>query len=192
MNRAFVLVCAALWTVPLWPQPLQPPVAIIAATSSGHSTVAHDCPEHVNPAIPRHFVTLVSGAVLCSSTQTPVSGKHTTLELTIVGVSQDYVPQVWSAVGNHAQVLHEEKVGTPVGAATLALVERTLPAASRNKTPSYEYWLVTWRPHPERTDMGLAYAIRAAIVGQPDAARQEVLDLAKTWRIEGETAAPTS
>lgn len=170
------VICVALWT------------ASLAAYSrvEGRS-LAVPCPRNVNPAFPTHSVTLPDGRVLCSSATTPVvEGKHARIELTAVAVRLDYVPHAQFVVGNHAEVLSEEKVLTAAGEATLAFVRRTPPAASSDKTPTYEYWLFVWRTYPQRKDMALAEAIRAVIVGQPAKARQEVLDLATTWQVEGE------
>lgn len=189
MSRIFLLVtCAAMWTVAIvTPLGNQAPVAA-NLNSPRQLSMDVPCPGDVSdPAIPYHTVRLPNGSVLCSGTAGPVAlGKHTRVELTTVGVRQDYAPQVEFVVGNHAEVLQKERVGTPAGEATLALVRRTPPAAAGDQRPSYEYWLVVWRSHPLRTDMALAHAIRAFIFQASEKARQEVLDLAKTWHIEGE------
>lgn len=111
-----MLGCVALWTNLFSPWTTRLAEARFPVSS---------CPGDMNPAIPNHFVTLPNGKVLCSGSPAPaVHLNHVTVELATVGVRQDYVPQIEFAVGNHAELFCQEKVATPAGEATLALVKR--------------------------------------------------------------------
>jgi hypothetical protein len=105
------------------------------------------------------------------------------LKLETLGVSKESITHVEAAIGNHAKVIRQEQVTIPLGGATLATVERSQPAASGSSAVQNEYWLVVWRPHPQRADIGLAYAIHGIFTGLPVEARGAVLVLASRWRM---------
>ncbi len=99
-----------------------------------------------------------------------------------IGIGAESDPAA-SAAGNHAKVLEREEVTIPAGRATLALVERTAPAAAGPHDPTYEYWLVVVRKYPGRDDMLVAYSLQALITGDRAAARVAILDAAENWEV---------
>lgn len=109
------------------------------------------------------------------------AGKHIRVEFSRLGVSAE--APIQSAVGNHASVVETEEIELPVGRVTLAKVERTPPAAANSDKIAYEYWLVLVRSDPERTDSKRAYVLNGSVTGELAAAREELLDIAKTWRL---------
>lgn len=112
----------------------------------------------------------------------PTALEHSTVEVQVIGVRKMGDP-VAGAIGNHAQILSREEVTIPAGRAILALVERTPPAASRERWVKHEYWLIVLRPYPQREEMLLAYALVATVTGDVRAARDELLRVARHWEI---------
>lgn len=135
-------------------------------------------------------LTLPGGTILRGGEAQPYRGRNVSLSLETVGVNAAR-PDWWvEAVGNHAEVGVPEEVTLASGQsalhpdpATLVLVKRTPPAAAGQAPATWEYWLMVPRGNPERKDLKTVYAIVAQVSGDPGAARQEVLALARGWHL---------
>ena len=131
---------------------------------------------------------LPDGRTLTAQEANGVQWEGLDLKLLTVGVGT--VDPIGSAVGNHAAVVSQEPVALSAGAATLALVERSQPAAAQatagTAAASQEYWLIALRPYPGRTDMNLAYVLQASFSSAPADARGQMLELAKGWQLPQE------
>lgn len=109
-------------------------------------------------------------------------GKHVKLQFQRLGVGAGGSP-VKEAVGNHARIVETKELALPVGKTTWAVVERTRPAAERSNEVAHEYWLILLREDPERADMKRAYCLSGVVTGDKEAAKAELLDIAKTWKL---------
>jgi len=106
------------------------------------------------------------------------------IQVWTLGVSK--VGPVESAIGNDTEVISKKQVSLPLGPATLVLVKRTPPATeetSGSARSTLEYWLMVFRPYPQRTDMELAYTLHAGFGGSRQHAESELLSLARGWKL---------
>ncbi|WP_146250141.1 hypothetical protein [Paenibacillus flagellatus] len=112
-------------------------------------------------------------------------GSDVRLQLQRLGVANGPDP-IREAVGNHAEIVERREMDLPVGKATFAEVKRTPPAAAQSDAVMREYWLVVLDDEPERADRKRAYAWTGIVTGDAEAAREELLDTARTWKLEQE------
>jgi hypothetical protein len=113
----------------------------------------------------------------------PVHWNHLQLQFQKVSIAANTPQPVEEAVGNHASVPEQMQMDLSMGKATFAVVERTPPAASGPQDTATEYWLIVIRDDPARDDMKRAYCVTGIITGDKQAARTEMLEIAKTWEL---------
>ena len=109
-------------------------------------------------------------------------GEHIRLQFQRLGVSASG-SSVKEAVGNHSEIVLEEKLDLPIGTVTFAEVKRTRPAAEQTDAAEYEYWLILLRDDPERADAKRAYCLMGTVTGDKEKAKKEMLDIAATWKL---------
>jgi hypothetical protein len=85
--------------------------------------------------------------------------------------------------GNHSEVLGEEEVEIGDYRATLALIERTTPAAAESEEPSWEYWLYVAEPATNGPGYGYAYCLIVHADERSEEARQAALEIGSTLRL---------
>ena len=126
---------------------------------------------------------LPNGVLLSTQPGSQMQSKWKDIEvsLQLLGVPSQY-PYGQSVVGNHSQIIHQSLIKTPNGKAWFALNKRTPPAASHSTKVTEEYWLAI-----ERTSMttgyNVDYCIEAAVVGNLQKAKHEVLQLVGNWTV---------
>ena len=98
-------------------------------------------------------------------------------ELEVITLGFEYGMLHHSLYGNHSEVLGEEEVEIGEYRATLALVERTPPAAAESDEPSWEYWLYVAEPDTVVPGYGYAYCLIVHADERSEEARQATLEI---------------
>jgi hypothetical protein len=104
-------------------------------------------------------------------------------KLEVITLGFEYGMVHHSLYGNHSEVLGEEEVEIGEYRATLALVERTPPAAAESDEPSWEYWLYVAEPVTVVPGYGYAYCLIVHADERSEEARQATLEIGSTLRL---------
>lgn len=112
----------------------------------------------------------------------PFQWGHLQLQFQKVGIAANAPQPIQETVGNHASVLEHMQIDLSTGKAAFAVVERTPPAVSESQDV-IEYWLIVIQDDSGRDDMQRAYCLTGVATGDKQAARTEMLELAKTWEL---------
>jgi len=99
-------------------------------------------------------------------------------------------PPLSQDIGNHSILLSSESVDLPLGKAILGIVERTQPAAANDPTVTTEYWVIVTRDDPSYSGGKLVYCLVGTVTGEKTAAKDELMQVAQTWKLTDGLAQP--
>lgn len=154
---------------------------LLPSKAENNNTTQSHAEEYITKAQAEQSIVLPNGKIWDGTTWNGLN-----IQLLVIGLSSD--APITSIIGNHAEIISQEKVTINNEPALLVLVERSQPAAEEAKTgeniKTYEYWLIQsqLKPYPGREDMKLAYVLTATFTTSPDIAHSNILELAKGWK----------
>jgi len=160
----------------------RPMTAVKPSTDSKPATDVVNVPEQDQGSTPdplmQTTLKLPDGKVI--EPLQPVRWKDLSLQLIVTSLppvdQNDSGYGYQSIISNHSTAVSTETVTTSAGEGTLVLCETTPPAASGSTDVTYSYWVIVYGSQ-------YAYAIDAAILGNKNDAKNEVLNLLNGWKV---------